>query len=109
MKRAATVTAGIVLAMTASMGAASAAVADSGPPMPDFRGRGLMHVFNSLDYRTHVEVRDVSGTHRNVLWPFSWKVCTQSPAAGTKLDDQSVRIGVVKTDEKCPKKAAADD
>ncbi|MGY0019734.1 hypothetical protein [Streptomyces sp. cg35] len=98
-RRVATVAAGTVLALTASAGAAAAA---DGPRMPDFRGRGLMHVFSTLDYRTKVEVADVSGTHRHVLWPLSWKVCSQSPAVGREIGTGTVRIGVVKHGEKCP-------
>ncbi|MEV5608737.1 hypothetical protein [Streptomyces sp. NPDC052225] len=106
MRRAATLTAGTVLALTASVGAAGAAAAADGPVMPDFRGRGLMHVFSTVDYRTRVEVNDVSGFHRHVLWPLSWKVCTQSPAVGREIGDATVRIGVVKNAEKCPRAGA---
>ncbi|WP_240660061.1 hypothetical protein [Streptomyces sp. WAC 01529] len=78
--------------------------AAAGPPMPDFRGRGLVHVFSTLDYRTRVDVHDVSGYHRTVLWPLNWKVCSQSPAAGRQLNGQAVTIGVVKKSERCPGK-----
>ncbi|WP_306316350.1 MULTISPECIES: hypothetical protein [unclassified Streptomyces] len=114
-RRLATVTAGALLALTASMGSATSAVAAGaaggagvadGPKMPDFRGRGLIHVFSGVDYRTKVEVRDVGGDHRNVLWPLSWKVCAQSPDEGKEIGDRTVRIGVVKNNEKCPKGAS---
>ncbi|MFE0098702.1 hypothetical protein [Streptomyces sp. NPDC059009] len=100
--RRAVVVVGTVAAATAMT--VTTAVA-AGPPMPEFRGRGLMHVFNTVDYRTRVDVHDASGFHRHVLWPLSWKVCTQNPAAGTKLDGEAITIGVVKNDEKCPKGA----
>ncbi|MEU4995872.1 hypothetical protein [Streptomyces sp. NPDC021622] len=77
--------------------------AAAGPPMPDFRGKGLVRVFSGLDYRTRVDVNDTSGFHRHVLWPPSWKVCSQSPAPGKELTGQRVTIGVVKKDESCPK------
>ncbi|MER5883163.1 hypothetical protein ABT160_04995 [Streptomyces sp. NPDC001941] len=99
-RRTATVTAGAVLALAAMTGTAVAVAA--GPPMPDFSGKSLMTVFNQLDYRTRVEVHDDSGFDRNVLWPPSWKVCTQSPAKGAALNGQTVTIGVVKKAEKCP-------
>jgi hypothetical protein len=51
---------------------------------------------------TALDIRDLSGDHRKVLWPPNWKVCTQSPKAGTKLNGGTLRLGVVKTDEKCP-------
>ncbi|MGW7074290.1 hypothetical protein [Streptomyces sp. NPDC054866] len=82
--------------MTATVAAAA------GPPMPDFRGKGLVRVFSNLDYRTRVDVNDVSGHRRHVLWPLSWKVCTQSPAPGRELNGQPVAIGVVKKAERCP-------
>lgn len=76
--------------------------AAAGPPMPDFRGQGLVRVFSGVDYRTRVDVNDVSGQRRNVLWPLSWKVRTQSPAPGRELNGQTVIIGVVKKAERCP-------
>ncbi|MFE0171045.1 hypothetical protein ACFWZ2_01910 [Streptomyces sp. NPDC059002] len=96
--------AGVVLggAAAATLMAVTTAAA-AGPPMPDLRGRGLMHVFSTVDYRTRVDVHDASGFHRHVLWPPSWKVCTQSPAAGKQLDGGTVTVGVVKNGEKCPK------
>lgn len=97
--------AGVVVggAAAATLMAVTTAAA-AGPPMPELRGRGLMHVFSTLDYRTRVDVRDIGGAHRHVLWPLSWKVCTQSPAAGQRLDGGPVTIGVVKNGERCPKK-----
>lgn len=76
--------------------------AAAGPPMPDFQGQSLVRVFSGLDYRTRVDVHDVSGVHRHVLWPPSWKVCSQSPAPGAGLNGQTVTIGVVKKAERCP-------
>ncbi|MEU7576946.1 hypothetical protein AB0B50_04990 [Streptomyces sp. NPDC041068] len=100
LKRAGVVVGGAAAATLVAVTTAAAA----GPPMPDFRGRGLMHVFSAVDYRTRVDVHDASGFNRHVLWPLSWKVCTQSPAAGKQLTGQTVTIGVVKNGEKCPKK-----
>ncbi|MEU6123994.1 hypothetical protein [Streptomyces sp. NPDC047123] len=77
------------------------AAAAAGPPLPDFRGRGLIHVFNTVDARTPVHVQDIGG-RRHVLWPFNWKVCTQSPAPGKQVAGGPVSIGVVKNDERCP-------
>ncbi|MFJ2768799.1 hypothetical protein [Streptomyces sp. NPDC087300] len=100
LRRAGVVLGGAAAATLLTVTTAAAA----GPPMPELRGRGLMHVFSTLDYRTRVEVRDVGGSHRNVLWPLSWKVCTQSPAPGAKLDGETVTVGVVKNGERCPRK-----
>ncbi|WP_425575027.1 hypothetical protein [Streptomyces durmitorensis] len=95
--------AGVVAGATLAAGVMTVTTAAAaGPPMPDFRGQGLARVFSGVDYRTRVEVRDVSGRQRNVLWPLSWKVCTQSPAPGKELTGQTVTIGVVKKAERCP-------
>ena len=63
-------------------GTALAEGAAAPPPMPAFVGKGLIHVFNKLDMRTKLDVRDIGGGHRTVLWPFNWKVCarTRPPA-----------------------------
>jgi opacity protein-like surface antigen len=72
------------------------------PPMPDFRGNSVTAVFNTMDHKTKVEVKDVSGLDRHVLWPADWKVCTQSPAPGEAVSD-TVSIGAVKRTEECPR------
>ncbi|MET9725686.1 hypothetical protein [Streptomyces zaomyceticus] len=107
MKRRAVVGAGAVLALAAvavSSTEESAAADDAGTrSMPDFLDRGLWRVFTRLDRRTRLAVHDVSGRDRRVLWPPSWEVCTQYPAAGTDLDRRTtVTIGVVRKGETCP-------
>ncbi|KOU38286.1 hypothetical protein ADK54_29360 [Streptomyces sp. WM6378] len=75
------------------------------PPMQAFVGKGLIHVFNELGMRTKLDVRDIGGGHRTVLWPFNWKVCAQSPAAGAPLAEHiRVSVSVVKKTERCPKR-----
>ncbi|GAA2511231.1 hypothetical protein [Streptomyces gobitricini] len=103
MKRAATVTAGLTLALTA-VGAVGGtpAVAAAGPPLPDFTGKGLMTVFRTTDPGTKVEVRDASGYGRTVLWPANWKVCSQHPAPGMDIGDRTLSVDVMKKGEKCP-------
>ncbi|ORT58378.1 hypothetical protein [Streptomyces sp. CB03238] len=111
MKRAATVTAGLVLALTATAGTTAGtavAAAAAGPPLPDFTGKGLMTVFTTTDYRTKVEVRDASGYDRTVLWPSNWKVCSQHPAPGTDLGGRTLSLDVMKKGEKCPRKSSPD-
>ncbi|MEV5981177.1 hypothetical protein [Streptomyces sp. NPDC052114] len=98
LKRAGVVVGGAAAATLMAVTTATAA----GPPLPDFRGRGLMHVFSTVDYRTRVDVQDASGFHRHVLWPLNWKVCTQSPAPGRQLGGGTLTIGVVKKQERCP-------
>ncbi|MGA5214985.1 hypothetical protein ACPCAE_02770 [Streptomyces cinereoruber] len=71
--------------------------------VPDFLGLGLWRVFTRLDRRTRLDVHDVSGRDRRVLWPSRWQVCTQYPEAGADLDRRTtVMIGVVRRGETCP-------
>ncbi|MFF4182857.1 hypothetical protein ACFYZ9_06695 [Streptomyces sp. NPDC001691] len=101
--RAVTATAALVLVTAASTGVALAEEAGAPPSMPAFVGKGLIQVFHQLDARTKLDVADVGGEHRTVLWPFNWKVCTQRPAAGAALAEHTrVSIGVVKKTERCP-------
>ncbi|MCX4984512.1 hypothetical protein [Streptomyces sp. NBC_00572] len=107
MKRRAVVGAGAVLALAAiavTSTEASAAADDGGTrPVPDFLDRGLWRVFTRLDPRTRLDVHDVSGRDRRVIWPPRWQVVTQYPAAGTGLDRRTtVMIGVVRKGESCP-------
>jgi hypothetical protein len=108
VRRAAVVVGGAVLALAAvavsSTEEAAAPDDDAGTrPVPDFLGRGLWRVFTRLDRRTRLDVHDVSGRDRRVLWPPRWQVCTQYPAPGTALDRRTtVMIGVVRKGETCP-------
>ncbi|WP_225802196.1 hypothetical protein, partial [Streptomyces sp. NK15101] len=87
MRRATVVGAVAVLALAA---VAVSSAEDAAAPdeeagtraMPDFLDRGLWRVFTRLDRRTRLDVHDVSGRDRRVLWPPRWEVCTQYPAAG---------------------------
>lgn len=114
-KRAAMAAAGAVLALTAaSTGVATAATVSAAPgtvravaldqpdPLPNFVGRNLFRVYSTVSAETALDIRDLSGDHRKVLWPPNWKVCTQSPKAGTRLNGGTLRLGVVKGGEKCP-------
>ncbi|MGW4726550.1 hypothetical protein [Streptomyces sp. S1] len=108
MRRAAAVGAVALLALAAV--AATSAEETSGAggepgerTVPDFLGLGLWRVFTRLDRCTRLDVHDVSGRDRRVLWPSRWQVCTQYPAAGTDLDRRTtVMIGVVRRGETCP-------
>ncbi|MFG3041695.1 hypothetical protein ACGFYZ_32815 [Streptomyces sp. NPDC048330] len=112
MRRAAVLGAGAALALAAlamtSAGetAAPGDDADAGP-MPDFLGQRLWRVFTHLPRRIRLDVHDVSGQDRRVLWPSNWLVCTQYPATGTGLDRRTtVMIGVVRRGESCPPRVA---
>ncbi|MFF5389299.1 hypothetical protein ACFY5H_13100 [Streptomyces sp. NPDC013012] len=114
MKRAAAVGAGALLALAAvavssaeeapGTGAGAGAGGETEKrTVPDFLGLGLWRVFTRLDRRTRLDVHDVSGRDRRVLWPSRWQVCTQYPEAGAGLDRRTtVMIGVVRRGETCP-------
>ncbi|MFJ3582621.1 hypothetical protein ACIPPS_10345 [Streptomyces sp. NPDC090127] len=110
MRRAAVLGAGALLALAAvAVTSAEDAVAAEGSapapvrPMPGLLGKGLWRVFTGLAPRTRLDVHDVGGGDRRVLWPPHWRVCTQYPAEGTVLDGRTtVVVGVVKHGEDCP-------
>ncbi|MFE0646783.1 hypothetical protein ACFW2Y_35090 [Streptomyces sp. NPDC058877] len=108
MRRGAVVGVGALLALAAvaATSAEEPAALDAGTgtrPMPDFLDRGLWRVLTGLDRRTRLDVHDVSGRDRRVLWPPRWQVCTQYPEPGTDLDRRTtVMIGVVRRGESCP-------
>ncbi|MET9951307.1 hypothetical protein ABZ135_07100 [Streptomyces sp. NPDC006339] len=77
------------------------------PPMPDLLGLGLWRVFTTLTPRTRLDVHDVGGDDRRVLWPPNWHVCTQHPPPGTARDPRGrVVVGVAKHGETCPPRVA---
>ncbi|WP_438296473.1 hypothetical protein [Streptomyces sp. HUAS TT7] len=103
--RAATVTAALLLVTSGTTATALAEGAAAPRPMPALVGKGLVQVFSKLDARTKLDVRDIGGGHRTVLWPFNWKVCTQTPAAGAaRAEHTRVGVGVVKKGERCPER-----
>ncbi|MET9935716.1 hypothetical protein [Streptomyces sp. NPDC006324] len=112
MRRAAVVGAGALLALAAVAATSAEETSEAGTgagddagerTVPDFLGLGLWRVFTRLDRRTRLDVHDVSGRDRRVLWPSRWQVCTQYPAAGTDLDRRTtVMIGVVRRGVETP-------
>ncbi|HEY8980483.1 MAG TPA: PASTA domain-containing protein [Streptomyces sp.] len=76
-------------------------VQDAGATMPDFRGKSVKVARQALDSSTSITVNDVSGESRMVLLESNWKVCTQNPKPGAKLDGQPVEFGAVKFGESC--------
>ncbi|MER7516665.1 hypothetical protein [Streptomyces sp. NPDC126499] len=76
--------------------------------MPALLGISLWRVFTALTPRTHLDVHDVSGGDRRVLWPPNWRVCTQHPAPGAERGPRGrVVVGVVKKGESCPARVTA--
>ncbi|WP_053669247.1 hypothetical protein [Streptomyces sp. NRRL F-6491] len=106
MRRAAAVGAVALLALAAVAATSAEETAGAGDEpgrrtVPDFLGLGLWRVFTRR--RTRLDVHDVSGRDRRVLWPSRWLVCTQYPAPGADLDRRTtVMIGVVRRGETCP-------
>ncbi|MFG2094099.1 hypothetical protein [Streptomyces sp. NPDC048612] len=81
---------------------AAPAQADGPERMPQVAGRGLVSAYQALNYDTSVRLRDGRGAGRHVLWPGSWKVCSQAPEAGTPLEGRPATLTVVKNHEACP-------
>jgi beta-lactam-binding protein with PASTA domain len=74
----------------------------AGGSMPDFRGRSVKAARAALDSSTSLTVDDASGKDRFIVVESNWQVCSQSPAAGTKLFGQPVTFKAVKFGESCP-------
>ncbi|MFJ7066499.1 PASTA domain-containing protein [Streptomyces sp. NPDC101115] len=69
--------------------------------MPDFSGKSVKVARQTLDASTSLTVTDASPQGRMVLMESNWQVCTQEPAAGTRLDGQPVTLTAVKFGESC--------
>ncbi|MBT2674268.1 hypothetical protein J7E95_26345 [Streptomyces sp. ISL-14] len=48
-----------------------------------------------------ITVNDASGEGRVIVIESNWKVCSQEPAAGTKLEGQPVTLNAVQFEETC--------
>ncbi|SEQ19983.1 hypothetical protein SAMN04487983_1003299 [Streptomyces sp. yr375] len=79
-----------------------AAPTAAGGAMPDFKGKSVKAARGALDSGTSITVKDASGDDRFILVESNWQVCTQQPAAGTKLNGQPVEFDAVKFGETCP-------
>jgi beta-lactam-binding protein with PASTA domain len=78
------------------------AQAPAGSTMPNFVGKAVKVARAALDSGTSITVNDASGDGRFILVESNWQVCSQKPAAGTKLTGQPVTLDAVKFDESCP-------
>ncbi|MFI9256065.1 PASTA domain-containing protein [Streptomyces sp. NPDC053069] len=79
-----------------------AAPSAAGGSMPDFRGKSVKAARQALDSSTSITVNDATGDSRMVIIESNWQVCSQKPAAGTKLNGQPVTLDAVKYGESCP-------
>ncbi|MCX5097584.1 hypothetical protein OOK36_55100 [Streptomyces sp. NBC_00365] len=73
----------------------------AGGTMPDFKGKSVKAARAALDSSTSITVRDASASDRLMLVETNWKVCTQTPSAGTALRGQPVAFTAVKFEESC--------
>ncbi|WP_020135062.1 PASTA domain-containing protein [Streptomyces sp. 351MFTsu5.1] len=78
------------------------APAEAGATMPNFAGKSVKAARSSLDSSTSITVKDASGEGRIIVVASNWKVCTQDPKAGAKLNGQPVTFTAVKYEETCP-------
>ncbi|MET9503625.1 PASTA domain-containing protein [Streptomyces sp. NPDC006622] len=74
---------------------------EAGSTMPNFVGKSVKVARQALDSSTSITVTDGSGDDRFILMESNWKVCSQDPKAGTKLDGQPVALTAVKFEESC--------
>ncbi|MDO0916844.1 PASTA domain-containing protein [Streptomyces sp. DT2A-34] len=72
-----------------------------GATMPDFKGKSVKVAREALAPNTSITVNDASGEGRVIIIESDWKVCSQDPATGTKLEGQPVTLNAVKFEESC--------
>lgn len=73
----------------------------AGATMPDFKGKSVKVAREALPSNASIVVNDASGEGRVIVIESNWKVCSQEPAAGTKLEGQPVTLNAVKFEESC--------
>ncbi|MEV7342225.1 PASTA domain-containing protein [Streptomyces sp. NPDC093544] len=76
-------------------------VEPAGSTMPNFKGKSVKAARQALDSGTSITVNDASREDRFVLVESNWQVCSQEPAAGSKLNGQPVTVNAVKFEESC--------
>lgn len=79
-----------------------AAPSVAGGVMPNFKGDSVKAARAALDSGTSITVNDATGDSRFILVESNWQVCSQTPAAGAKLNGQPVTLDAVKYGESCP-------
>ncbi|MFF2544697.1 hypothetical protein ACFVUY_19255 [Kitasatospora sp. NPDC058063] len=76
--------------------------AKAGSTMPDFKGKAVSVVRDSLPGNTSLSAKDAGPKNRAVLVQSNWQVCGQDPAPGAALAGQPVSVTAVKFGETCP-------
>ncbi|MCG6493456.1 hypothetical protein [Kitasatospora sp. A2-31] len=74
----------------------------AGTVMPDFKGKAVSIVHDTLDKATSISAKDATTQNRMVLVASNWQVCSQDPPAGATLTGQPVTLKAVKFGENCP-------
>ncbi|MFB8236641.1 hypothetical protein ACFC58_08820 [Kitasatospora purpeofusca] len=74
----------------------------AGATMPDFKGKAVSVVYDSLDKATSISPKDATAQNRIIIVQSNWQVCAQDPAPGTALSGQPVTVKAVKFGESCP-------
>lgn len=70
--------------------------------MPSFKGKSVKAARGALDSGTSITVKDATGQDRIIFLESNWQVCSQTPAAGSKITGQPVEFNAVKFEESCP-------
>ncbi|MCX4645692.1 MULTISPECIES: PASTA domain-containing protein [unclassified Streptomyces] len=73
----------------------------AGATMPDFKGKSVKAAREALDSAYSITVNDATGQNRIVFMESNWRICTQNPTPGTKLDGRPVKFNAVKFNEPC--------
>ena len=90
---------------TSQQPAASQSAPSSTKTMTNFIGKGLQTAQDDAQAQGlyNLTSHDASGRARHQILDRDWKVCFQSPKAGTTVSsDSTIDFGVVKLDESCP-------
>jgi beta-lactam-binding protein with PASTA domain len=83
----------------------SAGATSADRTVPDFVGKGLQTAQDDAQAAgfSSLSSHDASGRARLQIFDRDWKVCFQTPAAGSTVSsDSKIDFGVVKLDETCP-------
>lgn len=76
--------------------------AEAGSTIPDFKGKAVSVVRDSLPGNTSLGTKDAGPRNRAVLVQSNWQVCGRDPAPGAALTGQPVSVTAVKFGETCP-------
>lgn len=89
---------------TAAPSVSTAPAASKAGPLPNLIGKGLQSAQDTAQAAGFFVLKshDALGRGRHQILDRDWKVCTQTPAAGTRPVNGTVDLGAVKLAESCP-------